>query len=97
VLNNLHPAELHGVNNRLFEATGAGGAVLCEQRQALAELFDPGREVLPFDNFADLVDQARQVLADGELTRRIGDAASRRAHEDHSYQARLPAILEKLA
>jgi spore maturation protein CgeB len=97
VLNNLHPAEMHGMNLRLFEAAGAGGAVLCEQRRVLPELFEPGHEVLPFRDFAELVGWARQVLADPELTRKVGDAASRRAHEDHTYEARLPTVLERLA
>jgi spore maturation protein CgeB len=97
VLNNLHPAEMHGVNARLFEATGAGGAVLCEHRPVLADLFDLDTEVVPFSGFADLVERARELLADHALTRKIGDAASRRAHAEHTYEHRLPAILEKLA
>jgi spore maturation protein CgeB len=97
VLNNLHPAEIHGVNARLFEASGAGGAVLCERRPALGDLFDLEREVLPFTDFSELVDHARSLLADPALGREVGDAASRRAHADHTYEDRLPAILEKLA
>lgn len=97
VLNNLHPAEMHGVNLRLFEATGAGAAVLCEQRPVLADLYDPGTEVLPFGDFGDLVEQARDLLAAPDLARKVGDAASRRAHTEHTYEHRLPAILEKLA
>jgi spore maturation protein CgeB len=97
VLNNLHPAEMHGVNLRLFEATAAGGAVLCEQRPVLGDLFDPGTEVVPFGDAAELVDRARELLADPGLARKIGDAASRRAHAEHTYAHRLPAILEQLA
>jgi spore maturation protein CgeB len=96
VLNNLHPAEMDGTNLRLFEATAAGGAVLCESRPALAELFDPGTEVVPFTDFAELLARARELLADPGLTRKVGDAASRRAHAEHSYEQRLPAILDRL-
>jgi spore maturation protein CgeB len=97
VLNNLHPAEMHGVNLRLFEATAAGAAVLCEQRPVLGDLFEPGREVVPFADFTELVDRARTLLADPGLTRKLGDAASLRAHAEHTYLHRLPTILEKLA
>jgi spore maturation protein CgeB len=97
VLNNLHPAEMHGVNLRLFEAAAAGAAVLCEQRPVLADLFDPGTEVVPFGDFSELVARARELLADPALTRKLGDAASRRAHSEHTYAHRLPVILEKLA
>lgn len=97
VLNNLHPAEMHGVNCRLFEATAAGAAVLCEQRPGLAELFDTEREVVPFRDFAELAERARALLDDAALTRTIGDAANKRAHSEHTYESRLTTILEKLA
>lgn len=97
VLNNLHPAEMHGVNLRLFEATAAGAAVLCERRPVLPELYDPDTEVVGFGDFTELLDRTRDLLADPGLARKIGDAASRRAHAEHTYQHRLPAILEKLA
>lgn len=96
VLNNLHPAELHSVNARLFEATAAGGAVLCERRPVLEDLFDTGTEVVPFGDFDELVERARELLADPELGVKIGDAASRRAHAEHTYEHRLPTILDKL-
>jgi spore maturation protein CgeB len=97
VLNNLHPAEMHGVNARLFEAAAAGGAVLCERRPVLGDLFDLGTEVVPFGEFTELVAGARELLAAPELAVKIGDAASRRAHAEHTYEHRLPAILERLA
>jgi spore maturation protein CgeB len=96
VLNNLHPAEMHGVNCRLFEAAAAGAAVLCERRPVLSDLFDLNREVIPFGNFDELVDRARELLADPALTRETGDAASKRAHAEHTYEKRLNTILEKL-
>ncbi len=97
VLNNLHPAEIHGVNCRLFEATGSGAAVLCEQRPVLADLFDVDREVVPFRDFTELVDRATELLDHDGRTQEIGDAANKRAHSEHTYEARLPVILDKLA
>ncbi len=96
VLNNLHPAEMHSVNCRLFEATGAGAAVLCERRPVLADLFDTEREVVPFGDFAELVERARELLDDPGRTGELGDAASKRAHAEHSYEARLTTILERI-
>jgi spore maturation protein CgeB len=97
VLNNLHPGEVEGVNCRLFEATAAGAAVLCERRPALADLFDTDREVVPFSDVGELIDRSRHLLADAHLTAEIGDAASKRAHAEHTYEHRLPTILERLA
>jgi spore maturation protein CgeB len=97
VLNNLHPAEMTGVNARLFEATGSGGAVLTEFRPALPDLFTPEREVLAFADFDELVDQASRLLSGHGLSARVGDAAAQRAHRDHSYEARLAVLIEKVS
>lgn len=97
VLNNLHPAEMTSVNCRLFEASAAGGAVICEDRSTLAELFTPGQEVLPFDTFDELLAHCHTVLGDRDLARRVGDAASSRAFRDHTYVVRLRQMLEILA
>jgi spore maturation protein CgeB len=97
VLNTLHPAEIAGVNARLFEATGCGAAVITEFRPAVPELFDVGDEVLVFHDFDELVDQSTRLLNEPGLTRAVGDAAAQRAHRDHTYHLRLSSILEKLS
>jgi len=97
VLNTMYPAEITGVNSRLFEATGCGAAVLTEFRPTVPELFDIGEEVLAFHDFDDLVDQAGRLLNQAGLAERLGDAAAQRAHRDHSYDLRVAAILEKIS
>jgi spore maturation protein CgeB len=97
VLNTMHPAEISGVNARLFEAAGCGAAVLTEFRPSVPELFTVGEEVLAFHDFDELVDQATRLLNETGLTTRLGNAAAWRAHRDHSYDLRVAAILEKLS
>jgi spore maturation protein CgeB len=97
VLNNLHPAEVEGVNARLFEAAGSGAAVLTEFRPALPDLFAVGEELLAFRNFDELVAQASRLLHEPGLTERLGDAAARRAHRDHTIAQRVATIIEKIA
>jgi spore maturation protein CgeB len=97
VLNNLHPAEMTSVNARLFEATGAGAAVLCEDRSSLGEHYEVGREVIAFARYDELVEQCRELLENSARVADIGDAASKRAHAEHSYEVRLQAALEKLS
>jgi spore maturation protein CgeB len=96
VLNSLHPAEVTGMNARLFEAAGCGAAVLTEFRPALPGLFTVGREVLAFTNFDELVSQAELLLRDPGRAARLGDAAAARAHRDHGYEQRVTAILEQV-
>jgi spore maturation protein CgeB len=97
VLNTMHPAEVSGVNARLFEATGCGAAVLTEFRPTVPELFEVGKEILMFHDFDDLLEQATRLLSEPGLTARLGDAATQRAHRDHTYDLRVTAILEKLS
>jgi spore maturation protein CgeB len=97
VLNTIYPAEVAGVNSRLFEAASCGAAVLTEFRPTVPELFDVGSEVLDYHGFDSLIDQASRLLNETGLTARMGDAAARRAHRDHTYDLRVAAILEKLS
>jgi len=93
VLNNLHPAEIDGVNNRLFEASACGALVITEDRRLLPSLFKVGSEVLCFADFDELVDRCRWALAHPEEGRRIGAAAAARAHSDHTLQHRLTDLV----
>jgi spore maturation protein CgeB len=97
VLNTMHPAEVSGVNVRLFEAAGCGAAVLTEFRATIPDLFDVGTEVLTYRDFDELVDQATRLLNNGALRTQLGDAAARRAHRDHTHDLRVATILEKLS
>ncbi|OHV39960.1 MULTISPECIES: CgeB family protein [Pseudofrankia] len=94
VVNALHPTEMQSVNCRLFEATGCGGTVLCERREALPGLFDEEREVLAFSTFGELLDRIKWCVDDRAAARAVGDAASRRSHAEHTYQHRLTELLE---
>ena len=97
VLNNLHPAEVHGVNLRLFEAAGSGAAVLTEFRPTIPDLFTVGEEVLAYGDFDELAEQASRLLDEPGLTARLGDAAARRAHRDHTMAQRVTTIIEMVA
>lgn len=94
VLNNLHPAENDSGNARLFEATGSGGAVITEYRPPISEMFEVGTEVLTFETYEELVKHWRHLADDPAEAKILGDAASRRAHAEHTYEHRLSVILE---
>ena len=97
VLNTMHPGEVDGVNGRLFQAAGCGAAVITEFRAALPEVFKVGDEVLAFRDFDELVVHASRLLNEAGLASRLGDAAARRAHRDHTYDHRLARILETVS
>ncbi|MDT5096229.1 MAG: spore maturation protein CgeB [Mycobacterium sp.] len=95
VLNNLHPAEIDGVNARLFEATGCGALVLTESRPTLSSLFDDD-EVVGFASYEELLGAARAAAAGDLPAKEFGDRASARAHAEHRYVDRLTRLLEWL-
>ena len=97
VLNTMHPAEISGLNGRLFQAASSGAAVLSEFRPTLPDAFAIGDEVLAFRGFDELLDEATRLLNEKGLTARLGDAAAKRAHSEHSFDERLAAMLERLS
>lgn len=97
VLNNLHPAEMMSVNCRLFEATAAGGVVLCEDRPSLPESFEPGVEVATFSRFGELVELAKAAMEEPTQFDQLRVRATARAHTDHTYVHRLTELLETIA
>jgi len=97
VLNNLHPGEMSSVNCRLFEAAASGAVTICEDRPALDGLFEREREVLAFQSFDELLSQLDAALRSPDDMGVVRAAASRRAHAEHSYAARITRILEDLA
>ncbi|GAA3656019.1 CgeB family protein [Microbacterium marinilacus] len=96
VLNNLHPAEFAGSNCRMFEAAASGAVVLTEPRQGMEELFEYGREVVPFRSFDQLVEAYRRLVAHPEEGRAIADAAAARAAREHTWDQRLDQLLVEL-
>jgi hypothetical protein len=97
VLNTMHPAEFDGVNVRLFEATGCGATVLTEHRPEVPALFEPGREILSYTSINELIDHAKRLTTEPGSARALGDAASARAHLEHTYAHRLTRLLEVIA
>jgi spore maturation protein CgeB len=94
VLNTFTHRDTDSVNARLFEATGCGGFVLTEDRPAVRDFFEPGREVATFDSRPDLLEKVRYYLAHLEEREAIAEAGCRRAHRDHTYEIRLRQLLQ---
>jgi len=94
VLNTMHYAEIEGVNQRLFEATGCGAFVITDWNPALAELFEPECEVVTFRTRAELKQKVDYYLAHPEERREIADRGYARAHRDHTFEKRLGRMLE---
>jgi spore maturation protein CgeB len=97
VLNNLNPAEIWGTNVRTFEICGAGAFQITDWRPGLSQLFDLERELVTFDDVADLRRKVDYYLGADKERRRIAEAGHQRAMRDHTYAHRLSLLLETVA
>lgn len=90
---NVH-GDQDGFTMRTFEAAGVGAVQLID-RADVAGLYEPGREVLVFDDADDLVRQCRDVLARPDRLARLREAAVERTRDQHTFVHRAKE-LEKL-
>jgi spore maturation protein CgeB len=89
-------AEGFANNMRLYEATGAGAALVTEAAPNLAELFTPEVEVATYDGADALVATVRELLADPERAQRIAAAGQRRTLAEHTYPQRMEELSQML-
>jgi len=94
VINNLHPAEIWGVNVRTFEIPACGGFELVSKRKGLNQLFEDGREVISFNSLPDLKEKINYYLNNELERKKIASAGYIKAHNEHTYQKRLELIIE---
>lgn len=94
VLNTIHPAEVFGVNCRLFESAGCGAVTLTESRRDLKKYFTPDKEVFTYSSFDELVEKIKWLLEGPAEAGIAADAAHARAHREHTYEIRLASLIE---
>jgi spore maturation protein CgeB len=83
------------VNPRTFELAMCGAFQLVDERTLLPELFAPG-ELATFTDMAGLKESIRHFLAAPEERRAFAERARERALKEHTYQARMRALLSFL-
>lgn len=71
---------------RVFEVSGAGACMLCDDWPGIDDCFEPETEIVVVRSAEDVVEAVRKHDADSR--RRIGDAFHRRALRDHTYEQR---------
>jgi spore maturation protein CgeB len=95
-LNTFQLTEGNSLNCRAFEIAGAGGLQLIEYRSAIVECFEPGKELLTFATFDELMDHIERARKEPLVMRTIREAARQRALAEHTYKHRLERILGNL-
>ncbi len=96
-LNTFSLSEGNSLNCRAFEIAGAGGLQLIEFRPAIEQCFEPGKELLTFTTFDELMAHIERARKEPAAMRAIREAGARRALAEHTYAHRLDFILKGLA
>jgi spore maturation protein CgeB len=96
VLNSTAMSEFDSVNCRAFEAAGCGALQIMEYRPAIESCFEPGKEILLYKSFGELIELLSHAEKHPQEMKKIREAAARRAIAEHTYKHRLELILKKI-
>jgi spore maturation protein CgeB len=80
-------------NMRLYEATGVGTLLVTDAKVNLADLFEPGREVVTYADEDELVEQVRYYLDHDRERLAIARAGQERTLREHTYLQRMEELL----
>lgn len=95
-LNTTQVTEGNSLNCRAFEVAGAGGLQIIEHRPAIETCFEPGKEVLVFEQLDDLFGHLDWAQKSPVEARKVREAGHRRAVAQHTYHHRLSEIFRVL-
>lgn len=88
-----YPDQIKGRN---FEIPGCGGFLLTGWAENLDEYYEIGKEVVCFDNVADLIDKIGYYLAHEKERVAIGQAGYQRTLRQHTYVHRFNEIFRHI-
>ena len=92
-INSTAMSEGNSINCRTFEIAGSGGLQIMEYRPAIDDCFVPGKEIITYSSFEELLDKINFFRNNQDQALKVRNAGFERAHSDHTYQVRLNSII----
>jgi spore maturation protein CgeB len=89
-------SEGYANNMRLFEATGMGACLVTDWKENLAELFEPGKEVVAYRSTEECLDLLRHFSAHQVERMAIAAAGHARCLAEHCYERRMNQLADIL-
>ncbi len=89
-------SEGYANNMRLFEATGMGACLVTDWKENLAELFEPGKEVIAYRSTEECLDLLRYFRAHEAEKTAIAAAGHARCLAEHCYERRMNQLADIL-
>lgn len=93
VLNNMHLAEINGVNKRAFEIPACGGFQIISHNDAVGDLFEIDKEIVTYKTFHELTEKIDYYLSHPDERKTITEAGYLRSINEHTYELRLKQLL----
>jgi ADP-heptose:LPS heptosyltransferase/spore maturation protein CgeB len=85
-----------GLNQRCYDVPAAGGFLLTDQRDALKEQFDPGRNIVAFQDVEDLLEKWSYYSSHPDDYGEVVRQGRRRVVERHTYRHRVREMLSSM-
>ena len=83
-------------NTTMFETTGVGACLLVDEKQNLADFFQPDVEVMTYRSPEECLEKARYLLDHSEERKKIALAGQRRTLKEHTTLSRVSTILKEI-
>ncbi|MFZ5452853.1 MAG: glycosyltransferase family protein [Thermodesulfobacteriota bacterium] len=84
------------VNQRVFDVPAAGGFLITDFKEQLAEVLEPGKESVCYHHPEEIPDLVRFYLEHPEARRQIAQRGQARVLREHTYRHRLQEMLAVL-
>ncbi len=88
--------ECEQIKGRNFEVPGCGGFLMTGSADNLPHYYQPDREVVAFDTFADMAYKIRHYLEHEDQRAAVADAGYQRTLAEHTYAHRFAEIFARL-
>ena len=80
-------------NIRMYETTGVGTMLLTDSKKNLADMFEPGKEVVAYRSREECAELIEYYLTHDEERESIASAGQRRTLANHTYYQRMEELL----
>jgi spore maturation protein CgeB len=81
-------------NMRMFEATGMGALLITENAPNIRKLYEPGKEVIVYENISDLVNVIKYYIDEPQQVEVIAKAGQYRTLNEHSPERRSQELIQ---
>ena len=94
VMKGIRPQRNRQIKARVFEVPGYGGFLMTENANHLERFFNPGEEIVLFDDIDDLAGKIRYFLDHPESRDAIARAGHDRTVREHTYEKRFKHLFD---